>query len=292
MPLDLVPLGGSFAREVRGVDLWRDLDDATIDALRRAWSEAGVLAFRRQALDEAELVRFFSRFGEPDIIVRTDWQSRNQPEVIHISNMKDQSGRSIGGLGAGELDWHTDQSYVADPATGALLYMVESPAEGVPTYWANLRLAYAALPDETKQRIEGLQAVFDYLARQSTYDDEEPMSDELRARTPPLLHPIVNTHPETGEKSLYLDPTTTTGIAGMPKMLGDPMLKALNEHAVSPEFVYRHDWQPGDVVMWDNGFLLHRREAFDADASRWLKRLTIRLPGDRHVVPASKLVAA
>ncbi len=110
MTLDIAPIDASFAREVRGFDLWRDHDDATIDALRRAWAESGVLVFRRQALDEAEMVRFFGRFGEPDIIVRTDWQSRNRPEVIHISNMKDQAGRSIGGLGAGELNWHTDQS--------------------------------------------------------------------------------------------------------------------------------------------------------------------------------------
>ncbi len=291
MTLDLTSIDGSFAREVRGLDLWCDHDESTIDALRRAWSEAGVLVFRRQALDEAEMVRFFSRFGEPDIIVRTDWQSRNAPEVIHISNMKDQAGRSIGGLGAGELDWHTDQSYVANPATGAMLYMVESPAEGVPTYWANLRLAYAALPDETKGRIDGLHAVYDYIKRQSTYDDEEPMSAELRARTPPLTHPLVAADPVSGAKSLYLDPTTTTGIAGLPAMVGDPLLAALNEHATRPEFVYRHDWRTGDVVMWDNGFLLHRRDAFAADASRWLKRLTIKLPTDRHVVPASALIA-
>ena len=129
------------------------------------------------------------------------------------------------------MDWHTDQSYVTDPATGALLYMVEMPPDGGRTFWANLRLAYAALPKTTRRRIEGLSAVYDYLKRQSGYDDEEPMSDELRRKTPPLMHPLVNTHPITGVKSFYLEPTTTTGIAGLRDDDGRTLLDELNAHA-------------------------------------------------------------
>ncbi len=292
MTFTIEPIGGSFAVEVQGLDLWRRLDDATTDALRRAWGTHGVLVFRRQSLSEDEMLAFFSRFGEPEVIVRTDWQSKNRPEAINISNMKDLDGNAIGGLGAGELDWHTDQSYVTDPATGALLYMVEMPRDGGKTYWANLRLAYDGLEDATKEKIEGLSAIYDYLKRQSTYDDEEPMSDELREKTPPLMHPIVNTDPVTGEKSLYLDPTTTTGIADLPDDEGQALLDALNAHATGPEFVYAHEWRIGDVVMWDNGFLLHRRDAFEADKNRWLKRLTVKLSPTHHIVPDSTLVAA
>lgn len=292
MTFTIEPIGGSFAVEVQGLDLWRRLDDATTDALRRAWGTHGVLVFRRQSLSEDEMLAFFSRFGEPEVIVRTDWQSKNRPEAINISNMKDLDGNAIGGLGAGELDWHTDQSYVTDPATGALLYMVEMPRDGGKTYWANLRLAYDGLEDATKEKIEGLSAIYDYLKRQSTYDDEEPMSDELREKTPPLMHPIVNTDPVTGEKSLYLDPTTTTGIADLPDDEGQALLDALNAHATGPEFVYAHEWRIGDVVMWDNGFLLHRRDAFESDKNRWLKRLTVKLSPEHHIVPTSILVAA
>lgn len=292
MTFTIEPIGGSFAVEVQGLDLWRRLDDATTDALRRAWGTHGVLVFRRQSLSEDEMLAFFSRFGEPEVIVRTDWQSKNRPEAINISNMKDLDGNAIGGLGAGEIDWHTDQSYVTDPATGALLYMVEMPRDGGKTYWANLRLAYDGLEDATKEKIEGLSAIYDYLKRQSTYDDEEPMSDELREKTPPLMHPIVNTDPVTGEKSLYLDPTTTTGIADLPDDEGQALLDALNAHATGPEFVYAHEWRIGDVVMWDNGFLLHRRDAFESDKNRWLKRLTVKLSPEHHIVPTSILVAA
>lgn len=148
--IDVRPIAGSFSCEVKGLNLWEDLDEDVIEELRAAWSRGGVLVFRRQALSEDELVRFCAHFGSPDIIVRTDWQSTNRPEIVQITNMKNQIGRSIGGLGAGELDWHTDQSYVTDPATGALLYMVEMPKAGGRTYWANLYLAYETLPEETK----------------------------------------------------------------------------------------------------------------------------------------------
>lgn len=289
--MKISPIDGNFAFEVVGLDLWADIGDAAIAELATTWSSQGVLVFRRQALSEAELVAFSKRFGELDIIVRTDWQA-SLPEVVQISNMKDYHGTSIGGLGAGELDWHTDQSYVTDPATGSILYMVEMPQDGANTHWANLQLAYDALSSDMQQRIEGLSAVYDYIARQSTYDDEKPMSEELRRKTPPVTHPLVNRHPVTGRKSLYLDPTTSVGIDGLPADQGRALLDELNTHATQPQFVYTHRWQIGDLIMWDNGFLLHRRDPFDPSQNRLLKRTTLRLSPQRHIVPSSTLYAA
>ena len=284
--------GGSFVQEVSGIDLWRPLDAETAAALRTAWQRSGVLLFRRQALSEAELVAFSDAFGRPEVIVRTDWQSQNQPEVIQISNMRNQDGQAIGGLGAGELDWHSDQSYVTNPATGAVLYMVEMPKDGGRTYWANLQLAYAALPEAMKTKIEGRRGIFDYLKRQSTYDNEKPMSAELRRKTPPVLHPLVNVHPVTGARSLYLDPSTTVGIEGMPDAEGRALLDELTAHATRDEFVYSHEWQIGDVLLWDNAITLHRRDPFEKRFNRLLKRTTMRLSAERHIIPASELVAA
>lgn len=289
--MQISPIDDNFAFEVSGLNLWDDIDNASIAELAAAWSSQGVLVFRRQALSEAELVAFSKRFGELDIIVRTDWQA-SAPEVLQISNMKDYYGNSIGGLGAGELDWHTDQSYVTDPATGSILYMVEMPRDGANTHWANLQLAYEALSHDMQQRIEGMSAVYDYVARQSTYDDEKPMSDELRRKTPPVTHPLVNRHPVTGRKSLYLDPTTSVGIDGLPAAEGQALLDELNAHATQPQFVYTHRWQAGDLIMWDNGFLLHRRDEFDPAQNRLLKRTTLRLSPQRHIVPPSTLYAA
>lgn len=290
MPISMKAIG-SFAREVEGVRLWEPLDELTIARLADAWSRYGVLIIRRQSISEDELVAFSERFGDPNVIVREDWKSENRPEVIQITNMKDYHGNSIGGLGAGELDWHTDQSYVTEPATGSVLYMVEMPKDPPVTYWANLQLAYDALDRRMKERIDSLNVVYDYLVRQSTYDDEPEMSDELRQRTPAVTHPLVNTHPGTGNRSLYLDPTTAAGIEGWEAEAGQDLLQELAAHATRSEFVYAHHWQIGDVVMWDNGFLMHRRDSFEPTKNRLLKRTTLRLPGERHIVPTGVLAA-
>ncbi|GIT24560.1 MAG: hypothetical protein CM1200mP41_06040 [Gammaproteobacteria bacterium] len=127
----------TFAHEVLDLNLWKDLDERTLNRLRIAWRRHGVLLFRRQSLSESELVLFFFTLGKNlKLLSAPIGNPEIETKVIHISNMKDASGRSIGGLGSGELDWHSDQSYMTHPATGALLYMVEMPNEGGATYWA------------------------------------------------------------------------------------------------------------------------------------------------------------
>ena len=285
MTLDLAPLNEHFAFEVVGVEIWSGLDEGQVRTLDDAWGNQGVLVFRRQALSEEELVTFSGRFGTPELIVRTDWASKARPEVTQISNMRNAEGDTIGGLGSSELNWHTDQSYMADPATGAILYGVEVPEDGPQTYWANLQLAYEALPQETKARIAGRRAIFRYAERYKDYEDESVPSEEILAQTPDVTHMLVHTHPTSGAKTLYLDPTTMVGIEGMDEAESRALLDELTEHATRPEFVYRHDWRPGDLIMWDNGFLLHRRDAFPTDQNRLLKRTTIRLSPDRHIIP-------
>ena len=288
MSLSFRPLQ-PFGLEVLGFNIWEAWNADDTARIGKAWAEHGVLVFRRQALSEAELVRFSAEFGDADIIVREDWQSQNQPQVIQITNMKDYYGESIGGLGAGELDWHTDQSYVVDPATGCLLYMVEMPKEAPRTYWSNLKLAFASLPADKRAQLQDLKVVYDYLVRQSTYDNEPKMSAVLRKRTPPVTHRLVNIHPVSGESSLYLDPTTAARIEGWSDTASQALLTELRAHATRPEFVYEHHWQIGDVVMWDNGFLMHRRDAFDPSGNRLLKRTTLKLPPQRHIVPQGQL---
>lgn len=284
--LDIRPLGHSFAREATGLRLWEPQDEATIEALRAAWLEAGVLVFRRQALSERELLAFSARFGAPERVVRSDWSSPACPEISVISNLKDSEGRGIGGLGAGELAWHTDQSYMTKPATGALLYAVELPPEGGATCWANLRLAFAALPEASKRRVADLSAVYSYARRQAGYQQQD-RNTALKPLTPDVLHPVVSRHP--GGHALYLDPSTMTGIAGLPTAEGEALLAELSAFATQDRFVYRHDWRAGDVVMWDNGITLHKREWFDPAARRLLKRTTLALPRELHIVPEGAL---
>ncbi|MBL8384864.1 MAG: TauD/TfdA family dioxygenase [Burkholderiales bacterium] len=295
MTIEIRPANGSaFAREIIGAQLWRDLDAAEFEAIQAAWADAGVLVFRRQALSEAELVAFSARFGKPEVIHRTDWLSAEHPEIAFLSNLRDNDGNTIGRTGTDDLEWHTDQSYVQNPATGAVLYGVEIPNDGGgSTWWANMRMAYAALPAAIKSAIEGRRAIFDYTRRLAGYDKgSQKVTEEMRRKTPPITHAIVNTHPVTGAKALYLDPETTVGIEGMPQDEATDLLETLRTLATRPEFVYKHKWHVGDAVMWDNGVMLHRRDRYASTQRRFHKRTTIFLPADRHIVPRGRPYAA
>jgi alpha-ketoglutarate-dependent taurine dioxygenase len=290
MLLESRPLHDSFAREVVGLCLWEPLDDQTVHRLRELWADHPVLVFRRQALSEHELADFSALFGPLERVVRTDWASPTVPEVGLISNLKDGHARPIGGLGDGEIQWHSDQSYMMNPATGAMLYALELPPDGGTTSWVDLCAAYAGLPDRLKRVIEGRRAVFSYVKRLAGYQGVDQMiSEEAKRKTPPVLHPLVHTHPMTGRKALYLDSTTTVGIDGMDDVPGAALLDEIYAFATRPEFVYRHHWRVGDAVMWDNGFTMHRREPFDPAARRLMKRTTIFLSGERHIVPEGSL---
>jgi alpha-ketoglutarate-dependent taurine dioxygenase len=293
MALQCRPLGDSFAREIVGLRLWEPLADGAVEQIRELWAYHPVLVFRRQALSEQELAAFSARFGPLERVVRTEWASPVVPEIGLISNLRDAQAKPIGGLGDGELQWHSDQSYMMNPATGAMLYAVELPPDGGATFWLDLSAAYLGLPDHLKRDVEGRCAVFDYVKRLAGYQGaDRVISEEAKRKTPPVLHPLVHVHPVTGRKALYLDSTTTVGIDGMGEASGTAVLDEIYEFATRPEFVYRHDWQIGDVVMWDNGFTMHRREPFDPAARRLMKRTTIFLPRERHIVPEGGLATA
>src|SRR6266446_4639402 len=169
--LETRQLHPSLAREVAGLNVWEGPDDATVAELRGLYAQHGVLVFRRQALSEAELAAFCALFGPLERTVRSDWASPGTPEVTVLSNLQDGLGRPIGGLGDGELQWHSDQSYMLHPATGAALYALELPAEGGRTSWVDLRAAHAALPDRLKRAVEGRRGVFSYVKRLAGYQE-------------------------------------------------------------------------------------------------------------------------
>jgi taurine dioxygenase len=290
MPFKTRPLHPSLACEVVGLRLWEAPPLETVAALRDLWARWGVLVFRRQALGEAELAAFCALFGPLERTVRTDWASPVVPEIGIISNLKDAQGRPIGGLGDGEIEWHSDQSYMMHPATGAALYALELPPAGGTTSWVDLRAAYAALPERLRAAIEGRRAVFSYVKRLAGYQGKDRViSEEARKKTPPVAHTLTHTHPLTGAQALYLDSTTTTGIAGMDDAAGASLLDEIYEAAIRPGHVYTHHWQVGDLLLWDNGFTMHRREPFDPAARRLMKRTTMILDPARHIVPEGAL---
>lgn len=292
--MDIRPIDGSFALEVTGVQLWNGLQPDELRRVREAWIDSGVLVFRRQSLSEGELVAVTRLFGEPHVVHRTDWISPEHPEVILISNLKDQAGKQIGMPGSNDLEWHTDQSYVADPASGAMLYAVEIPNDGGgQTWWTNMRRGYDELPAELRALCDGRRAILSYLKRLAGYNEQaSAVTQDMLRKTPPVAQPLVYTHPLTGRRSLFLDPTTTIGIEGLPRAEAMALLQRLVQACTQPHQVYKHTWQVGDVVLWDNACTMHRRDEYASLQRRFLKRTTIRLPASHHIIPHGQQVEA
>jgi taurine dioxygenase len=183
------------------------------------------------------------------------------PEILLISNICDETGKHIGLADAG-FTWHTDTSYRRRPSRCSLLHAKEVPhSDGVPlgdTVFANTIAAYEALPLSTKQRIEGLKAIHRYSARRRVADSPRPkLTVQQLSETPDIAHPIVRTHPYTGRKSLYVTAGECIGIDGMPEDEAVDLIAELDAHCVRPEFLYRHKWQVGDLLMWDNATSMH-----------------------------------
>ena len=285
--MQIEAIDGSFAREVKDIDLWKPVSDADRAAIRQAYAEAGVLVFRRQALSEDELVAFGRMVGAPSIYAETAWLSTT-PEVIILSNLLSSDGSMLGGLANNRLDWHTDQSYYAEPVTGCFLYGVELPAEGGETSWASLFNAYETLPPELKKTVDGAVGTFSFAARvggrNRKVNDNHDTERRIR-ETPDVKHPLVNAHPKTGRRALFIDPNTVTSIDGMPDDEAQDLLERLRAHTVRPENVYDHDWQPGDLVLWDNAIALHKREGFPNECSRLMKRMILKLDPAEHIIP-------
>ncbi len=153
-------IDNSFAREVMGAQLWNGLSDAELEQVRAAWSDCGVLVLRRQSLSEQEIVEVSAIFGTPQVVRRTDWVSPEHPEVILVSNLKDQNNQQIGMPGSNDVECHTDRSYVANPSTSAMLYAVEIPNDGgSSTWWTNMRVGYDELSDDFKAESADKRAV-------------------------------------------------------------------------------------------------------------------------------------
>jgi taurine dioxygenase len=204
------------------------------------------------------------------------------PEIYVLSNIV-ENGRCIGIKDAGNY-WHTDLSYTKAPSRGSIMYALEVPRDdsGQPlgdTQFASTAAAYAMLSEEMKQRLQGLRAVHRfwdrYIRERKIAGSDVVIADERRAQTPDVVHPIVRTHPHTDRKCLYVNEGFTIAIEGMDEHQSRRLLQELFEHCTRPELVYRHQWQPGDVVMWDNCATLHRATVDYGERRRLMQRTTL-----------------
>jgi taurine dioxygenase len=274
------PLGAAIA----GIDLADDVDQATFRAAESAFIDNQVVVFRDQRLSEARHIAFSRRFGELEIHVLKQYLHPDHPEILLISNIV-EDGRPIGIADAGQY-WHTDLSYVAAPSRCSLLYALELPVDEAgetrgDTLFASALAAYDALPEAMKNRLAPLRAIHRYGDRYERMKSEggvrTALSDEQRRQVPEVTHPVVRTHPKSGRKSLYVNEGFTTGIVGMPEDESRDLLAELVEHVKRPEFIYRHKWRKGDMLMWDNCSVQHRAVAdYALPLRRRMHRTTVR----------------
>jgi taurine dioxygenase len=275
--VQILPFDAPLGAEVIGLDLSRPVDPATFKRIHQAHLDHHVLVFRDTRITPAQQVDFSRRFGPLQIHVLRKFQLAGTPEVLVVSNIK-ENGEPIG-LGDAGAYWHSDLSYKETPSLGSLLHAQELPGEGGDTLFANQHLAFDTLPEALRRAIDGRLAEHSYLAKY----------EELRARNPyrpaltqaqidevvPVQHPIVRTHPETGRRALFVSEHFTTGIVGLPQDESDALLAELFAVSTRASLVYRHQWQPHDLVFWDNRSVMHLAAGTPDHERRLLYRTTI-----------------
>jgi taurine dioxygenase len=270
------PSGCAAGAEITGFNLATELNDVNFAVIQNALDEHGVIYLRNQALTPEQQVAFTERFGEPDVNFNAlRFGVNGSPTIFRISNIM-ENGEAIGTRRAGET-WHTDMSYAKQPALATMLYAVEIPTlYGMTlggTGFANAAAAYDALPQDLKDAIINLKGVFDFRGRKRG----SPVSAEDIAAYPPVVHPVVRTHPRTGRKSLYIVRDDTTSLVGKDAIESQALIEALADHVTKPEFIYQHIWHQGDVVIWDNCTVQHRAvQDYDLPQRRLLWRTTVK----------------
>jgi taurine dioxygenase len=275
MTLEIIPTGAALAAEIRGLDLSEPMDDRTFAVIEHAYNEYGVIFFRHQRITPEQQVKFTRRFGEIEFnIFGERWSVPGCPEIVILSNITSDE-KPIGVRRAGE-NWHSDMCYTARPPRGTMLYALETPQlYGLPlgdTEFASAAAAWDALPGTMQQFLNGRRAVFDFRGRKRALT---PTQAEIE-RNPPVMHPIVRTHPHTGRKCLYVMRDDCTGIEGLDDEEARALICALADHIAKPAFIYRHQWQVGDLLLWDNCTVQHRAiQDYDLPQRRLMHRTTM-----------------
>lgn len=255
MIVTVIPSGAALGAEIAGVDLAKDIDDGTFNKIDDAFAKHAVIFFRSQSITPAQLLKFSRRFGELESIhVAKESLLQGYPEILIISNII-ENGRPIGLVDAGGK-WHSDFAHMAEPSRCSILHALEVPfKDGKPlgsTLFASTTAAYDALSAGMKARLDGLKAAF-----------RNPRlrligNADLLRNTPDAIHPVIRTHPVTRRKCIYANEGVTAGIVGMPDDESRPLLEEIFRHQSRTEFVYRHDWRAGDVLVGDNCSAQHR----------------------------------
>jgi taurine dioxygenase len=278
MAIRYTPITPALGAQVEGVDL-AAITPAEFRQLYDIWKKHHVLLMRGQRLTDAQFERFSAMLGELDPPPNQGAGRKSvpgHPNLYVVSNRKDATGEPVGALGDGEAAWHTDMSYQERPPFASMLYAVELPRSGGDTWFAGMPAALRSMPNDLVQRISRLAIKHD-----GTYDSGGYVRKGMVPNDDPLqsvgtLHPIVIVQPETGERTLYLGRRRNAWIAGLPIEESDRLLNIIWSYATADGVTLRHQWQLGDVVLWNNLTTMHRRDSFPATEFRTLHRSQIK----------------
>jgi taurine dioxygenase len=274
-PFSVRPLTRHLGAEISGVDLADDISEELFGALYRAFLRYQVLLFPPQDLPPGRQVAFGRRFGELQIHVMNQYHADGYPELYRLTNLDEHGKPSGRHPDKGTLAWHTDGSWQRVTGQATIIYGEVMPDRGGETHFCDMYGAYERLDAAWKARIAGLRAVHNLDFSRTRRHGEDPLTEAQRLAKPPVDHPVVRTHPETGRKCLYLGDHAQY-IVGMPYDEGRALIEELNALAVHPDLTYEHRWTPRELIVWDNRCVMHRATAYDAAMQpRVIRRCTV-----------------
>lgn len=268
----------SFGCEVLDIDFPKTAPNERA-ALVDAFHQSGAILLRGQDMSPDDLLSFVRLFGEAEGHTLQQFTLPGYPNIYVLSN-KVVDGRPIGAHNDG-VGWHTDYSYKAEPVMSTMLYAVEVPAEGSDTLLADMCAAFRAMPPERQEVLSKLQLHHSYAHFMATREyGRLELSDEIKAENPDVIHPLIRTHPADGRKALWVSTGTVVEVIGADDPEDLSLLDELVTFGTQDQFVYRHKWQVGDVLMWDNRCTLHTGTLYDDKKyDRLMHRLWVK--GDR-----------
>jgi taurine dioxygenase len=291
MTIAIEPSGAALGADILGLDLSRPIEEQDTQRLRRAWTDHLVLRVRGAAIDDEAQIRFSRLFGDIEItpagVLARDYGVRNgadarrivPPEITVVSNIV-ENGQPIGDLGSGELEWHTDASFLDDPPAGSALRALEIPPVGGETGFVNMYAALDALPAGLRRRLSETRLLHSRLRSSDgrirkgyeSADTGDP------ARAPGSIHPAIRVHEATGRPALFLGRRSGAFVVGADLASSAALLDEIWHFAMQDRFVWEQSWRVGDLVLWDNRCTMHRRNAFDSAARRRMHRTQIVTP--------------
>ena len=289
MALSYQPIIENFGAEVSGVDLTTEFSDDILREIKEAYYGNSLLLFRGQTLDAASLAKLLHRFGRPKVETRKQFNLRDHPEVSTLGNIVDKDGNPLAFLNRGGVAWHTDGSATCHTNAATFLYAVEAPKEGGDTMYCSSAYAYETLSDELKKKLEGVRNLSNFPKSNDRIRARDPASHEAltreeRAALPPVWHDVVQIHPVTGRKALYMN-RIPHEVDGLEEGEAKELYGQLFEHATQPHLVYRHHWTQGDLIIWDNLATFHSQTEVepyvDDDRRLMFRAFTYLMPTDR-----------